>query len=861
MRLSRLQSQSILFVVIVIALFWSKDQVVRYFLKEHEENKTVEAVLEAQNMLSQHITKLALLIQNDIQFDTLATSRPDSLTKLLPRWFNNHRWLVKNNKKHGPSDFTAIQVDSLLALSTPLVDQMYSAGLSMLPPLNKTKVGRAVKIIDRYELQYHHWTQQSVDLYQRESNSNFKFLRDIELVLTLLATLGLLITGYVLVYNILTRLSKQIKSNRTIQNALLIKNEEHQKLTNEYKQLNEELVLAKNKAEESEVFLATVLDYIPHMVFVKTIPDFRFALVNKATEKFRGLPKECFLEDNQGIYSKEEAARVMAQDLHVLETQGIYEYEVELSNRIVAGKKLIIKDKQGLPKYLLGISEDITNRKNIERELIENKTRLSMALRGAGMGVWSWNIPTNHRTFDEQTCNVLGISFETFQGTAEEFLNAIHPDDREFIRENLRRTVEEDAPYAPEFRALWSDGSIHYLSGRGKLEKSADGKPLKIKGIIWDNTERKEVEAKLMHHKELLLEAQSLAHIGNFEANLETGEEFWSEELYNILGLSNHLPAHFDTYINMIHPEDRVRRLINQIDFDSPTHQFKYELRIIRPSGEIRNVLEMAVVKRNVLNKNVIIRGTVQDVTEYKRIEKELLDAKEAAEESNRLKTIFLGSLSHEVRTPLQGILGMTELLELPSISSEKQKEFISIIKRRTNDLQIIIESLLDLASIEAGEIKSFPTDLNLFELVEVIYNRAKQDHFLIEKSVSFILRNQILPSSMVSIDPYHLTQVLTNFISNAVKFTERGEITLTVYKTTDQYIFELTDTGIGIAPDKLEHIFKPFRQAHEGLSRSKGGIGLGLSSCKKMIEMWRGSLKVTSTLGKGSTFQFTVPD
>lgn len=334
-----------MFVVIVIALFWSKDQVVGYFLKEHHENKTVEVVLEKQNMLSQRITKLALLIQNDLQFDTIAPSRTDSLTKLLPRWYNNHQWLINNNKKHGSGDFTAIQVDSLLSLCNPLVEKMYAAGLSILPPNNRAKIDKAVKEIDRLELQYHAWNQQSINLYQQEGIRNFKFLRDIELSLTILATFTILLAGYLLVYNILTRLSNQIKSNRSNQNALLFKSEEHQRLLDEYKKLNEELATAKNKAEESEVFLSTVLEYLPHMVFVKTIPDFRFVLVNKATEMFRGLPKERFLENGPGIYSEEEALRVREQDLQVLNSDAIYEYEVALTNRIVAGKKLVIKDK------------------------------------------------------------------------------------------------------------------------------------------------------------------------------------------------------------------------------------------------------------------------------------------------------------------------------------------------------------------------------------------------------------------------------------------------------------------------------------------------------------------------------------
>jgi signal transduction histidine kinase len=237
-----------------------------------------------------------------------------------------------------------------------------------------------------------------------------------------------------------------------------------------------------------------------------------------------------------------------------------------------------------------------------------------------------------------------------------------------------------------------------------------------------------------------------------------------------------------------------------------------------------------------------------------------LMLAKEQAEESNRLKTIFLGNLSHEVRTPLQGIQGMAELLEMPSLTNAKRSEFLQIIKRRTNDLQNIIESLLDLASMESGEIKPFPTQVDLYQLLEDTYQKGKQDALHNPKQISFQLINNIEPGTVVCIDPYHLNQVLTNLINNATKFTDKGFISLSCQQVGNEYVVKLTDTGIGIPPESIEHIFKPFRQAHEGLSRSKGGIGLGLAICQQMAEMWNGKITVQSTPGVGSVFSFTIP-
>lgn len=248
------------------------------------------------------------------------------------------------------------------------------------------------------------------------------------------------------------------------------------------------------------------------------------------------------------------------------------------------------------------------------------------------------------------------------------------------------------------------------------------------------------------------------------------------------------------------------------------------------------------------------------DISDVKNAQTELKKAKEEAEESSRLKTIFLGSLSHEVRTPLQGILGFAEILENPNLSESKRLEYLNIIKRRSRDMLNIIESLLDFASFESGEIKAFPVRVNLHEAIETTYEKALQDITQVGVKVRFLLQNNLDPRDLTLIDPQHLYQVITNLLSNAFKFTAKGVVTLRAEADENEYIISIVDTGLGISSDRIEHIFKPFRQAHEGLSRAKGGIGLGLSICKIMVEMWGSKITVVSELGKGSIFSFTIP-
>jgi PAS domain S-box-containing protein len=297
--------------------------------------------------------------------------------------------------------------------------------------------------------------------------------------------------------------------------------------------------------------------------------------------------------------------------------------------------------------------------------------------------------------------------------------------------------------------------------------------------------------------------------------------------------------------------EDHDRYFVNlkekkTISFETP-HRHK-DGRII--------ILEVLTTIVSIGGKEYIL-GIDRDITERKKGEQELIKAKEKAEESDRLKSAFLANMSHEIRTPLNSILGFSELLGNPNLTSEDREEYSRLVETSGNNLLSIINDIIDISKIESGLLEIINDQFNVNHLIkniaEVFEFRVKQ------KGLSLIVRNCDKDIVMVN-DRSKIYQILSNFLSNAIKFTNKGNIELGVIQIENSLKIYVKDTGIGINNDFQEHIFKRFRQAENAFTRKYGGNGLGLSISKHLIELLGGKIGLNSQFGKGSTFYILLP-
>jgi len=298
------------------------------------------------------------------------------------------------------------------------------------------------------------------------------------------------------------------------------------------------------------------------------------------------------------------------------------------------------------------------------------------------------------------------------------------------------------------------------------------------------------------------------------------------------------------------------------------------------PDGHvpITNFLTVPVIVNNILLGQIALanKPTSYDSADLERIkdlaniygiavyrknmEEDLIKSKEKAEESERLKSAFLANMSHEIRTPMNSILGFSELFRMTKITDKKKKYYMKIIHSSGKHLVKIIDDIIDFSKIESGQLKINRSNINLKELFEIIYNEFNQTIESGENELKLILD---IPDNdyIIYSDDMRLKQIMINFLTNSIKFTEKGEIVFGYHKTDkDQLKFFVKDTGIGIPANKLETIFERFRQADDSTTRKYGGTGLGLAISKNLVELLNGKIGVKSEENTGAEFYFMLP-
>ena len=404
----------------------------------------------------------------------------------------------------------------------------------------------------------------------------------------------------------------------------------------------------------------------------------------------------------------------------------------------------VVKDGQGNPvsRYVFAI--DITERKLAEKALHESRERLEAAASAGIVGVWDWDIPNNRLIWDKVMYQLYGIREEDFGGAYEAWVAALHPDDKDYTEREVQAAMCGERDYAPEFRVIWPNGSIHHIKAASRITFDEQGKPLRMVGVNYDQTDQKSIEAML---------------------------------------------------------QDGIDRRTQ-----------------------------------------------------------ELQKARLAAEVANIAKSAFLANMSHEMRTPLHQIRGLSQLVRRDSLLP-RQTEHMEKLDIACRNMTAIIDTILTLTRIEAGQFERDETPFSLSEILHDVVTTAQDK--AAAKGLRFELESIDVPDQLIG-DNKLIQQALLNYVTNAIRFTEIGGVTVRVSLASElgQNLlvrFEVEDTGMGIAPDDLPRLFNIFEQADMSSTRKHGGVGLGLAMTKKLAEIMNGDAGCDSRLGEGSTFWFTA--
>jgi PAS domain S-box-containing protein len=563
-------------------------------------------------------------------------------------------------------------------------------------------------------------------------------------------------------------------------------------------------------------------------------------------------------------------------------------------------------------EFLLNMTQLISDMTLQRLELIqlnntlqESEERLRFSLEGANDGIWDVNMETNEVYISPRGCEILGYLPSEMHEIAKVWSDLVCPDDLQHTNEILQQYLSGNKPiFEIEQRLKLKSGEYKWVLTRGKvIAKNNLGQPMRMTGTHTDISYKKEDELIKIQTQQLLKQQNDEYLRLNEELNkkneaflllnenLRIAKERAEESetnLHTILSSTNDIIASYDLNIRLLTFNKACSNIYKSLFgieiypglctldlFPESTRDFwklnnsraiageTFSIEINLPTANGELIFEQYYNPIFKDGKVVCFSTFTRDITEKKRIEFELIKAKEKAEESDRLKTAFLQNMSHEIRTPMNAIMGFSDLLLQNADNKTKLKNFTSIINQRCNDLLNIINDILDISKIESGQVPIHLEETNLNELFTELtsffneyQNRISKQHIKLSLQ-SFCTQKP----NMVITDKVKLKQIFINLIGNAFKFTNEGKIGFGCKLDEDHnLLFYVSDTGPGIPLEKQQFIFERFTQLHDNSKMNIGGTGLGLPIVKALVGLLGGHVGLNSEVGKGSTFYFTIP-
>jgi PAS domain S-box-containing protein len=611
----------------------------------------------------------------------------------------------------------------------------------------------------------------------------------------------------------------------------------------------------KTQLKESEVKFRTIFEYAPIMIdaFDK---DEKCILWNRACENKLGYSLEEINQADNALalfYPDDATRKDVIKTISGEPDKKFREWSPLTKN----GKKLssLWANFRISDEFVINIGIDITKRKETEEALRNSETRFK-ALHNASFGGITIHDKGVILECNKGLTEISGYDRKELIGM--DGLLLIAEESRETVMNNINSGFEK--PY--EATGLRKNGEKYPLRLEAR-QIPYQGKNVRVVEFR-DITEQKKTESELIDARKKAEESEH--KVRSMFENTQIGI-LYCDARGEILEIN---PVILDILGSQSEEETKK---FNLLSF-KPLVDIGFSQNLKRCIENKQRISEDALYTskwgKTVFMKYYLVPVVVEDkvvgvwanlnnLTDLYNVQKELKDAKEKAEESDRLKSAFLSNMSHEIRTPMNGILGFTELLKEPGLTGDEQEKYIEIIRKSGERMLDTVNDIIDISKIDAGQMEVNSSQVNIKEEIHSLYEFFKEEAFT--KGLNMYISDN-LPSgnSIIQTDRIKVNSIISNLIKNAIKYTDKGDITILCDKQDSQFFIRVSDTGIGISRDRIQSIFNRFEQADISDIHAREGSGLGLSISQAYTEMLGGTISVESKPGKGSTFTVSLP-
>jgi len=612
---------------------------------------------------------------------------------------------------------------------------------------------------------------------------------------------------------------------------------------------------AEKASADEQILLRTLINNIPDLIYVKDTSG-RKIISNKADLELMGFSdeKEVLGKTDKEIFTSGFADQTFNDDLSVIQSAKSILNKIELIKNSKGEEKYFSTSKVPLTNDsneiigLVGVGHDITRQRQTEQKL----TQLSKGIEQSPASIIITDTKGNIEYSNPKLTEITGYSFEEIVGKNPRIFQSGYTTEEEY--ELLWKTITEGNEYRNEIQNRKRNGELFWESVLISPIRNEMGEIVNYLAIKEDISDRKKADLEIQKLSVAIEQNPASVIITNTEGIIE----YANKKFISVSGYSrNELIGKIIRILKPGHTnEDTYIEIWNKL-FAGQEWRGEHQNRTKKREKYWESVLISPIRNKEGKTTNFIILS--EDISERKKMEKDLIMAKEKAEESDRLKSAFLANMSHEIRTPLNSILGFSDLLTESDLDPLMRSEFAELINSSGNNLLSIINDVLDISKIEAGQIVLNEVPVNALKVITEIQKEYsyKANTKNIELRLAKVThKNEII---LVS-DEMRIKQVLINFVGNALKFTEKGYIEIGVKLTSQTIQFHVKDTGIGIAKEFHEKVFDRFRQVEASPSRKYGGNGLGLAITKNLAELLGGKIWLESVPDKGSTFYFALP-